>query len=159
MFDFCFESYIQYLLDDDMSEMVEKNCRDLTDELLMAEECQVCSSDDVYRTFSGCCNNLLHKNHGRANQAFVRLTENAYSDSKSLPRGGLSSSTLPSPRKISSVVHRREEPVGDSTVTVMLMQFGQFLDHDITLTPEQGKNRKTFHSSNNLSTILTMSNN
>ena len=39
----------------------------------------------------------------------------------------------------SSVVHRREEPVGDSTVTVMLMQFGQFLDHDITLTPEQGK--------------------
>ena len=68
------------------------------------------------------------------------LFENAYSDSKSLPRGGLSSSTLPSPRKISSVVHRGEEPVGDSTVTVMLMQFGQFLDHDITLTPEQGKN-------------------
>jgi len=139
MIDFCFESYKQYLLDDDMSEMVAKNCRDLTDELLMAEECQVCSSDDVYRTFSGCCNNLLHKNHGRANQALVRLTENAYSDSKSLPRGGLSSSTLPSPRKISSVVHRRDEPVGDSTVTVMLMQFGQFLDHDITLTPEQGK--------------------
>ena len=123
-----------------MSKMVKKNCRDLTDELLMTAECQVCSSDDTYRTFSGCCNNLLHKNHGRANQALVRLVPNDYSDLKSLPRGGLSFSTLPSPRKISSVMHRREEPVGDSTVTVMLMQFGQFLDHDITLTPEQGKN-------------------
>ena len=116
-----------------MSEMVEKNCRDLTEELLMEAECQVCFSDDVARTFSGCCNNLLNKNHGKANQAFVRLMTNAYSGSKSLPRGGLSSSTLPSPRKISSVVHRREEPVGYSAVTVMLMQFGQFLDHDITI--------------------------
>ena len=68
---------------------------------------------------------------------------NEYADLKSLPRGGLSSSTLPSPRKISSFVHRLKEPFGDSTVTVMLMQFGKFLDHDITLTWEQGKSKVT----------------
>ena len=126
-----------------MPQKVEQTCIDLTEELQNEVECQSCSADDAFRTFSGCCNNLVHKNHGRANQAFERLMTNAYSDSKSLPRGGLSSSTLPSPRKISSIVHRRKEPPGDSTVTVMLMQFGQFLDHDITLTPEQGRKGKT----------------
>ena len=130
-------------LDEDLPGKVKQTCRDLTNELQNETECQVCSTDDAYRTFSGCCNNLLHKNHGRANQAFVRLMANEYADLKSLPRGGLSSSTLPSPRKISSFVHRLKEPFGDSTVTVMLMQFGQFLDHDITLTPEQGKSKVT----------------
>ena len=68
--------------------------------------------------------------------------DNAYSDSESLPRGGFipsTASTLPSPRKISSVLHRVTEPPKDPVVTVMLMQFGQFLDHDIDLTPEQGE--------------------
>ena len=63
---------------------------------------------------------------------------NAYSDLENLPRGGLASSTLPSPRRISSAIHRGKEPDGESSITVMLMQFAQFLDHDITLTPEQG---------------------
>ena len=38
---------------------------------------------------------------------------------------------LPSPRLISSLVHRNI-PTPPSQFTTMLMQFGQFLDHDLT---------------------------
>ena len=55
--------------------------------------------------------------------------------------GGSSSScptrspTLPSPRYVSHTFHTSED-ISASTVTHMLTQWGQFLDHDITLTPE-----------------------
>ena len=120
-------------------EQVQETCRNLTETLLSSTECMVCNPGDVYRTISGCCNNLAQSNYGRANQPLIRYMDNAYSDSESLPRGGLSASTLPSPRKVSSVIHRVREPAKDSLATVMLMQFGQFLDHDIDLTPEQGR--------------------
>ena len=45
------------------------------------------------------------------------------------------SSTLPSPRYVSHTFHTSEN-ISASTVTHMLTQWGQFLDHDITLTPE-----------------------
>ena len=119
-------------------DVLQETCQELTEELTNIQECEVCNGSSPYRTISGCCNNLLNKNFGRTNQAFTRLMPAAYSDSRSLPRGGLEASSLPNARKISATVHRGEEPAGDPTVTVMLMQFGQFLDHDITLTPEQG---------------------
>ena len=124
-----------------MREEVRKTCHNLTEELLRSHECETCNPADTYRTISGCCNNLDNINYGRADQPLERFMANAYKDSKSLPRGGLNlyTRTLPDPRKISSVVHRVREPPKDPLATVMVMQFGQFLDHDITLTPEQGE--------------------
>ena len=119
-------------------ETVRKRCMNFTD-TDRDSECAVCNASSPYRTFSGCCNNLAKKEFGEANQPFKRLLSTKYFNSLSLPKGGLTSSSLPSPRRVSSLIHR---PIGKETrssTTVMLMQFAQFLDHDITLTPEQGR--------------------
>ena len=57
------------------------------------------------------------------------------------PNGGTKgcpsrSSTLPSPRFVSHTFHTSEN-ISATSVTHMLTQWGQFLDHDITLTPEE----------------------
>ena len=59
------------------------------------------------------------------------------------PRGGFNPSTLPSTRDISTALHNSIMPeattLSSKGLTLMTMQFAQFLDHDTTLTPEQGK--------------------
>ena len=65
----------------------------------------------------------------------------------SVPRGQVSEelgSTLPSPRAISeALIADQNRPSAD--FTLMLMQWGQFLDHDITHTPLT-KGLKAFRS-------------
>ena len=116
---------------------IRKICRYL-DSKMRDGECSMCNSSHGYRTFSGCCNNLKNEKLGEANRAFVRLMQNSYSDSISKPRVGLNASSLPSPRRVSAAIHRQKGKEKSSTISLMLMQFGQFLAHDITLTPEQG---------------------
>lgn len=51
----------------------------------------------------------------------------------SSPRTGVDGAALPSARDVSVTVHRASY-VHDSSFTVMLAVWGQFLDHDITAT-------------------------
>ena len=51
----------------------------------------------------------------------------------SAPRRARSGQTLPNPRILSVSIHPQEDVSGN--YTHMLMQFGQFLDHDISLSP------------------------
>ena len=120
--------------------MFQETCQKLNADLTKQSECEalVCDEETPYRTISGCCNNVANKDLGRANRAFVRMTRTAYDDSISIPRGGMHPSNIPNPRAISSAVHRVQGTKPLQPVSVMLMQFGQFLDHDLTLTPEQG---------------------
>ena len=119
--------------------MFQETCKQLNEKLLTDPECETgCNATSPYRTSSGCCNNVVNEDYGMANRAFTRLMPAEYADAISLPRGGVNPSTLPSPRHVSSAVHRVRETESKPPVSVMLMQFGQFLDHDITLTPEQG---------------------
>ena len=49
---------------------------------------------------------------------------------------GKSGKTLPSPRLVSRLVHTADsDTTQEHRVTVMFTHFGQFLDHDVDLTP------------------------
>ena len=68
---------------------------------------------------------------------FERLLQPDYFDEIHLPRGGLNSSSRPSARAVSLAVHQGQKGQGGhEPVSLMVMQFGQFLDHDITMTQE-----------------------
>ena len=121
------------------SDPFQEMCMEKNADLLKDPECENCNKASPYRTITGCCNNLANKDQGRSNQKLERLiTPNAYEDGKSVPRGGFNSSSLPSPRLISRVVHGVEQTAPKPPVSVLLMQFAQFLDHDLSLTPEKG---------------------
>jgi len=93
-------------------------------------------STSPYRSEDGTCNNLKHPLWGRANVALTRLLAPDYEDGVSSPRGSSRNGTsfLPSPRLISGALISHEDRP-DNDYTLLLMQWGQFIDHDITHTP------------------------
>ena len=96
----------------------------------------------VYRSADGTCNNLRRPHWGSSFTKFLRFLPPVYSDTvgesyefRTPFRSRLSNAKLPSPRVVSTGIH------GDSAsdtkqFTMMVMQWGQFLDHDITSTPQ-----------------------
>ncbi|CAL4099441.1 unnamed protein product [Meganyctiphanes norvegica] len=95
-----------------------------------------CNPYDEYRTIDGTCNNLQHTKWGSAPQPFERYLPAEYGDGKMSFRIARSGGKLPEPRHISQMLSnsvQRDTP----KVTLMVMQWGQFIDHDVTLTPER----------------------
>ncbi|CAB3240095.1 unnamed protein product [Arctia plantaginis] len=87
-----------------------------------------------YRTVDGTCNNLDNPlKWGVSKTPFRRVLPADYGDGVSSPRVGVDGAPLPSARDVSVTVHRASY-VHDSSFTVMLAVWGQFLDHDITAT-------------------------
>ncbi|XP_076448271.1 myeloperoxidase-like [Babylonia areolata] len=85
-----------------------------------------------FRTADGTCNHLF--NLGAANRPPKRLLPNAYDDGVNEPRtrdalGDL----LPSPTLVSRTIHPARPRF--QNFTLMFMQWGQFIDHDITGFP------------------------
>ncbi|NXU05392.1 PXDN protein, partial [Buphagus erythrorhynchus] len=92
-----------------------------------------------YRTHDGTCNNLQHPMWGASLTAFERLLKSVYENGFNLPRGieprRLSNGyALPMPRLVSTTLIGTETVTPDDQYTHMLMQWGQFLDHDLDLT-------------------------
>nr|APU53802.1 peroxinectin [Haliotis discus discus] len=95
----------------------------------------VCDCTQPYRTFDGSCNNLNNPLWGAVGAPYSRALPPVYSDGIGTPRSlATSGSTLPNPRAISNHVHFELSFLSD-THTVMVMQWGQFIDHDIAGTP------------------------
>jgi len=96
----------------------------------------VCRSDALverYRTYDGSCNNLKHTAWGKANTPYTRILPPDYEDGVSeIRKTGVTGQVLPNPRTVSLATIRWSER-SDSKATVMLMQWGQFIDHDLTL--------------------------
>uniref|UniRef100_A0A672R5U5 Peroxidasin n=1 Tax=Sinocyclocheilus grahami TaxID=75366 RepID=A0A672R5U5_SINGR len=91
-----------------------------------------------YRTHDGTCNNLQHPMWGASLTAFERLLKPVYDNGFNLPRGATerrhNSFPLPLPRLVSTTMIGTETITPDDRYTHMLMQWGQFLDHDLDST-------------------------
>ena len=86
-----------------------------------------------YRTFDGICNNphYLRSHWGAAGQHMERLMPPAYEDGIWLPRiHAKDGSLLTSAREISRIVMEDEDKPHPKH-NLLLMQFGQFLAHDV----------------------------
>ena len=99
-----------------------------------------------FRTSNGVCNNLQNPTYGSANTPMRRLIPPRYDDGICRLRGTLQierssivpgpfSPPTPSPRVVSLGIVR-DRPVNDSQFSHILMQWGQFMDHDINFIPE-----------------------
>ncbi|CAH0385310.1 unnamed protein product [Bemisia tabaci] len=88
-----------------------------------------------YRSIDGVCNNLVNGHWGRVGTAYQRVLPPKYTDGITSPRSnGIDGRELPSARLVSSIV-AQDADVPDANHTLMVMQWGQFLDHDLTHTP------------------------
>ena len=108
-----------------------------TNSVARSSSCQPSAPADQFRRLDGRCNNLANTSWGAAGIAMRRLASPSYADGVTTPRN---SPTLPNPREISNTLHSTSGPgpLTNKGFTHMAMQFGQFLDHDITLTPQIG---------------------
>ncbi|ELT88406.1 hypothetical protein CAPTEDRAFT_72445, partial [Capitella teleta] len=86
-----------------------------------------------YRSLDGTCNNLYRPLIGRAFTPFSRFLTPQYGDGVQSLRLSRDGSPLPEARRVSfSIAESKSVP--HHVNTLMLMQWGQFLDHDLTLT-------------------------
>lgn len=90
--------------------------------------------DSKYRTVDGSCNNQRNSDWGQAFTAFNRLLVPEYEDGFDSARvTGSSGQPLPSARVVSTTVSP-DTNSNSRMLTNMAMQWGQFLDHDLTST-------------------------
>lgn len=85
-----------------------------------------------FRSIDGSNNNPIDPSRGAANTPLLRTTKLAYGDGKSTPAGAGEKSA----REISNLVVAQSQSILNSrNVTDFIWQWGQFLDHDLDLTP------------------------
>uniref|UniRef100_A0A914VNX5 Chorion peroxidase n=2 Tax=Plectus sambesii TaxID=2011161 RepID=A0A914VNX5_9BILA len=94
-----------------------------------------CTIMAKYRSQSGWCNNLRKPHFGSAHSAFQRLLPAVYDDDFNAPRSkGVSGQALPSARAVTTTAFGLASRESTSR-TIWMMQWGQYLDHDISQTP------------------------
>ncbi|CAJ0926030.1 unnamed protein product [Ranitomeya imitator] len=103
-----------------------------------------------YRTFTGECNNRRFPNFGVSNRPYARLLPAQYEDGRGLPKGWtedrrINGFPLPLARAVSNQIIRfpEREQTLDKQRSLMFMQWGQWIDHDLDLAPET-PSRSTF---------------
>jgi len=93
-----------------------------------------------FRSIDGVCNNQKHPFQGAVHTPHRRLAPATYENGVNEPRGWNvgklhNGFPLPSPRLVATTVAASDEFDEDNRYSEMLMQWGQFLDHDMALTP------------------------
>ncbi|NNF07640.1 MAG: peroxiredoxin, partial [Candidatus Eisenbacteria bacterium] len=84
-----------------------------------------------YRSIDGYGNNLSNPDWGSSYTPLIRVAPPTYADEVCLPP-----ITASNPRAVSNIVcAQRGEMPNETSMTDLFWQWGQFLDHDIDLTP------------------------
>ncbi|XP_045692061.1 LOW QUALITY PROTEIN: lactoperoxidase [Phyllostomus hastatus] len=96
-----------------------------------------------YRTITGDCNNRRNPELGAANRALARWLPAEYEDGLSLPFGWTPGKTrngfpIPLAREVSNQIasYLSEEGVLDPNTSLLFMQWGQIVDHDMDFAPD-----------------------
>lgn len=89
-----------------------------------------------YRSIDGSCNNFRHPTWGSSYTGFRRILQPIYENGFSMPVGwerGRRYHGYPKPaaRLISTTLISTHSVTSDESITHMVMQWGQFLDHDL----------------------------
>ncbi|XP_039103291.1 lactoperoxidase [Hyaena hyaena] len=102
-----------------------------------------CDKDSPYRTITGDCNNRRNPALGAANRALARWLPAEYEDGLSLPFGWTPGRTrngfpLPLAREVSNKIagYLSEEGALDQDTSLLFMQWGQIVDHDLDFAPD-----------------------
>ncbi|CAG0890251.1 unnamed protein product [Darwinula stevensoni] len=88
-----------------------------------------------YREYNGLCTNLENPHWGATRTTFKKLIAPAYPDGVDAVRAASDGSPLPPVRLVSTAIHG-DKGHHDHAATLMLVAWGQAIDHDITLTAE-----------------------
>nr|CAD7570072.1 unnamed protein product [Timema californicum] len=88
-----------------------------------------------YRSADGACNNLLHDRWGKTGSALQRILPPKYGDGVNTPRSTANNGELLPSARVVSVQFTTDADIPHENYTLLLMQWGQFLDHDLTHTP------------------------
>ena len=94
---------------------------------------QTANFPDEYRTVDGSGNNKIEIGWGATDSVLLRMSGNDYADGTDAPSG----LNRPSARAVSNACASQTESVTDEDkrITDYFWQWGQFVDHDITLVP------------------------
>ncbi|KAK8747999.1 hypothetical protein OTU49_016263 [Cherax quadricarinatus] len=92
-----------------------------------------CNASGKYRSVDGTCNNLKNPTWGASFTPFRRALPPDYGDGVWSLRLASDGEELPSARLVSSKVHLNTL-ANSRSYTILTMSWGQFVDHDITLT-------------------------
>ncbi|KAG5666643.1 hypothetical protein PVAND_014659 [Polypedilum vanderplanki] len=110
----------------------------LRDAICLQQSTQPKCTPSKFRSLDGSCNNPDHPNWGMANLPYGRLLPAWYSDNYSAHPKSFTGNDLPNPRIISKIVFG-EESFPDPEYTISMMQFGQFMAHDMGNTLRSSK--------------------
>ncbi|XP_037896424.1 peroxidase [Glossina fuscipes] len=91
--------------------------------------CNNCSY--YFRTYEGFCNNFLYPDYGMTKSRYSRLLPPNYSDGIHAPTRSVTGSLLPNARRLSLSLYG-ESTMADSFRTLMTMQWGQLVAHDLS---------------------------
>ncbi|KAL7873060.1 hypothetical protein AOLI_G00121310 [Acnodon oligacanthus] len=110
---------------------------------IQPSSCPSGGDSEKYRTISGVCNNRNNPLWGAASTVLARWLPAEYEDGESQPKGWntghqYSGFQLPAVREVSNIIMQSSSQVTleDEAYSQLLVDWGQYIDHDISFTPQ-----------------------